>query len=94
MRCIGTLSAAILLLWVGLALAATQVYYSVCPFGTGNLLSGGSPTIVVDASGNATLTLGGDADLGQAARQILEGLGIATLRAGAAGGLTAKEGGE
>lgn len=38
---------------------ATQVYYSVCPFGTGNLLSGGSPTIVVDSSGNATLTLGG-----------------------------------
>jgi hypothetical protein len=38
---------------------ATPVYYSVCPFGTANLLTGGSPTIVVDASGNATLTLGG-----------------------------------
>lgn len=38
---------------------ATNVYYSVCPFGTGNLLTGGSPTIVVDGSGNATLTLGG-----------------------------------
>lgn len=38
---------------------ATNVYYSVCPFGTGNLLSGGSPTIVVDTNGNATLALGG-----------------------------------
>jgi hypothetical protein len=61
MRRVLSLSAVILLLWVGLALAATNVYYSVCPFGTGNLLSGGSPTIVVDASGNATLTLGGAA---------------------------------
>ncbi len=38
---------------------AANVYYSVCPFGTGNLLSGGSPTIEVDSSGNATLTLNG-----------------------------------
>lgn len=43
----------------GFAAAAANVYHSVSPFGTGNLLSGGSPTIVVDASGNATLTLGG-----------------------------------
>jgi hypothetical protein len=33
--------------------------YSFCTYGTGNLLSGGSPTIVVDANGDATLTLGG-----------------------------------
>lgn len=59
MRRVLSLSAVILLLWVGLALAATQVYYSVCPFGTGNLLSGGSPTIEVDSSGNATVTLNG-----------------------------------
>lgn len=38
---------------------ATDVFYSASPFGTGNLLSGGSPTIVVDGSGNATVTLGG-----------------------------------
>lgn len=38
---------------------AANVFYSVCPFGTGNLLTGGSPTIVIDGSGNATLTLGG-----------------------------------
>lgn len=54
-----SLSAVLLLLWVGLALAATNVYYSVCPFGTGNLLSGGSPTIEVDSSGNAVVTLNG-----------------------------------
>jgi hypothetical protein len=59
MRRVLSLSAVILLLWVGLALAATQVYYSVCPFGTGNLLSGGSPTIEVDSSGNAVVTLNG-----------------------------------
>lgn len=41
------------------ASAASSVYHSVSPYETGNLLSGGSPTIVVDASGNATLTLGG-----------------------------------
>lgn len=36
-----------------------NVFYSVCPFGTGNLLSGGSPTIEVDSSGNAVVTLNG-----------------------------------
>lgn len=59
MRRVLSLSAVILLLWVGLALAATEVYYSVCPFGTGNLLSGGSPAIEVDSSGNAIVTLNG-----------------------------------
>ncbi len=37
----------------------TQVYYSISKHGTANLLTGGSPTIVVDANGDATLTLGG-----------------------------------
>lgn len=38
---------------------ATDVFYSVSPFGTGTLLTDGgvNPTIVVDGSGNATVTL-------------------------------------
>ena len=38
------------------SLAASNVYHSISPYGTGNLVNGGSPTIVVDASGNATLS--------------------------------------
>ncbi len=38
---------------------ATDVFYSVSPFGTGTLLTDGgtNPTIVVDGSGNATVTM-------------------------------------
>ena len=66
MRRVLSLSAVILLLWVGLALAATNVYYSVCPFGTGDIKTG-SPTITI-SGGVAALSVAQTGNIGQGCR--------------------------
>ena len=74
MRRVLSLSAVILLLWAGLALAATQVYYSVCPFGTGDIKTG-SPTITI-SSGVATLSVAQTGNIGQGCRITYNGTSV------------------
>ena len=56
----------------------TNVYHSISPYGTGNILSGGSPTIIVDSNGDAIITLGGASflfdNIGQGTKVVYNGI--------------------